>query len=114
FPTFKPDETEDIVVKVKPCRQILGSNLWDDILTNFIASNHIFFLTILHARKKLPIHLTVREVSVCKDLFREELDLEIPVYEFCEVSNPSIINDEDLAEASFWIDCFSSIYLLGK
>ncbi|CAG8735528.1 15686_t:CDS:2, partial [Gigaspora rosea] len=51
---------EGIVVKVKPCQQILGLNLWDNIST-FMALNAPIISTILLARKKTPVQLPVRE-----------------------------------------------------
>ncbi|RIB22782.1 BTB/POZ protein, partial [Gigaspora rosea] len=46
---------EDILAKVKPYRQILEFNLWDDISAKLIAPNAPISSTILPARKKIPI-----------------------------------------------------------
>ncbi|RIB06416.1 hypothetical protein C2G38_2148055 [Gigaspora rosea] len=90
---------EEILAKVKPYRQILEFNLWDDISAKFIAPNAPISSTILPARKKIPIQLPVREVPVREIHF----------------NNPSsIINDEHFAEISSWIDRCSSIYDVTK
>ncbi|RIB22779.1 hypothetical protein C2G38_2140074 [Gigaspora rosea] len=90
---------EEILAKVKPYRQILGFNLWDDISTRFMAPNAPISSTILPARKKIPIQLPVREV---------------PVREIHFINSSSIINDEHFAEISSWIDRRSSIYEVTK
>ncbi|RIB22762.1 hypothetical protein C2G38_2243089 [Gigaspora rosea] len=81
---------EDIIVKVKPYRQILGSNLWDDIITKTMAPNTSISSIILPARKKIPVQLPVREVHF--------------------INPSSIITDDHFAEISSWIDRHSSIY----
>ncbi|RIB09361.1 hypothetical protein C2G38_2209118 [Gigaspora rosea] len=85
---------EEIVAKVKPYRQILGLNLWDDISTRFMAPNAPITSTILPARKKIPVQLPVREVHF--------------------VNSSSIINDEHFAEISSWIDRCSLVYDVTK
>ncbi|CAG8485770.1 24115_t:CDS:1, partial [Gigaspora rosea] len=52
---------KDIVAKVKPYRQILGLNLWDDISTKIMDPNASISSTVLPARKKIPVQLPVRE-----------------------------------------------------
>ncbi|RIB15791.1 hypothetical protein C2G38_2318526 [Gigaspora rosea] len=52
---------KDIAIKVNPYRQILGSNLWNDILLKFMASDISVSSTILSARKKF-VQLPVYEV----------------------------------------------------
>ncbi|RIB02138.1 hypothetical protein C2G38_2050290 [Gigaspora rosea] len=85
---------KDIIAKVKPYRQIIEVNLWDDITTKFIDHNALISTTILPARKKIPVQLPIREVHF--------------------VNPSSIINDEHFAEISSWIDCCSSIYDVTK
>ncbi|RIB29185.1 hypothetical protein C2G38_2156021 [Gigaspora rosea] len=55
---------EGIVVKVKPYRQILGLNLWNDISTRFMASNAPIISTILPAHKKTPVQLLEVEMNL--------------------------------------------------
>ncbi|RIB01000.1 hypothetical protein C2G38_2051221, partial [Gigaspora rosea] len=90
---------DKILAKVKPYRQLLGLDLWDDISAKFIAPNAPISSTILPARKKIPIQLPVREV---------------PVREIHFINSSSIINDEHFAEISSWIDRCSSIYDVTK
>ncbi|RIB09359.1 hypothetical protein C2G38_2044377 [Gigaspora rosea] len=90
---------KDIAIKVKPYRQILGSNLWDDITLKIMAPDIQVSSTILPA-------LPVREVPVREVRFRE-----VPAREV----NPSfIINDEHFAEISTWIDRRPSKYKITK
>ena len=81
---------KDIVEKVKPYRQILGLNLWDDISTKIMHPDASISSTVLPARKKVPVQLPVREV---------------PVREIHLVNPSSIIDDEHFAEISSCIDC---------
>ncbi|RIB22769.1 hypothetical protein C2G38_2173084 [Gigaspora rosea] len=50
--------------EVKPYRQILGLNLWDDITTRIMDPNASISSIILPARKKVPVQLPVREVHI--------------------------------------------------
>ncbi|RIB22075.1 hypothetical protein C2G38_2243525 [Gigaspora rosea] len=84
----------DIAIKVKPYRQILGSNLWDDITLKTMAPDISVSSTILPARKKISVQLPVRESHF--------------------VNPSSIINDKHFAEISSWIDRNSSIYDITK
>ncbi|RIB14774.1 hypothetical protein C2G38_2143888 [Gigaspora rosea] len=81
---------KDIVAKVKPYRQILGLNLWDDISTKIMDPDASISSTILPARKKIPVQLPVREVHF--------------------INSSSVINDEHFAEISSWIDRHPSKY----
>ncbi|RIB13102.1 hypothetical protein C2G38_2041254 [Gigaspora rosea] len=81
---------KDIVSKVKPYRQILGLNLWDDISTKIMDPNASISSTVLPARKKIPVQLPVREVHF--------------------INPSSIINDKHFAEISSWIDHRPSKY----
>ncbi|RIB22073.1 hypothetical protein C2G38_2140363 [Gigaspora rosea] len=81
---------KDIAIKVKPYRQILESNLWDDITLKIMAPGISVSSTILPARKKISVQLPVREVHF--------------------VNPSSIINDEHFAEISSWIDRRPSKY----
>ncbi|RIB12472.1 hypothetical protein C2G38_2041790 [Gigaspora rosea] len=73
--------TLGIVAKVKPYRQILGLNLWDNISTKFMASNAPIISTILPTHKKTSVQLPVLEVHF--------------------VNPSSIINDKHFVEISF-------------
>ncbi|RIB22081.1 hypothetical protein C2G38_2243527 [Gigaspora rosea] len=84
----------DIAIKVKPYRQILGSNLWDDITLKIMAPDISISSTILPARKKISVQLPVREVHF--------------------INPSSIINDEHFAEISSWIDRRPSKYDIKK
>ncbi|RIB22072.1 hypothetical protein C2G38_2076544, partial [Gigaspora rosea] len=81
---------KDIAIKVNPYRQILGSNLWNDISLKIMAPDISVSSTILPARKKIPVQLPVRDVRF--------------------VNPSSIINDEHFAEISSWIDRRPSKY----
>ncbi|RIB22087.1 hypothetical protein C2G38_2140372 [Gigaspora rosea] len=85
---------KDIAIKVKPYRQILGSNLWDDITLKIMAPDISISSIILPAHKKISAQLPVREVHF--------------------VNPSSIINDGHFAEISSWIDRNSSIYDITK
>ncbi|RIB15731.1 hypothetical protein C2G38_2191746 [Gigaspora rosea] len=73
---------KDLVTKVKPYKQILGPNLWEDITTKFMVPNESVSSIILPARK----------------IF------------FNFINQSSIINEEHFAEISSWIDRNSSTY----
>ncbi|RIB27684.1 hypothetical protein C2G38_2159987 [Gigaspora rosea] len=73
---------KDLVTKVKPYKQILDPNLWDDITTKIMAPNESVSSIILPARK----------------IF------------FNFINHSSIINEEHFAEISSWIDRNSSTY----
>ncbi|RIB14768.1 hypothetical protein C2G38_2194068 [Gigaspora rosea] len=85
---------KDIVAKVKPYRQILGLNLWDDISTKTMDPDASISSTILPARKKIHVQLPVREIQF--------------------INPSSIITDEHFAEITSWIDRHSSIYGVAK
>ncbi|CAG8820938.1 23677_t:CDS:1, partial [Gigaspora rosea] len=69
-----------IGIKVKPYHKILGSNLWDDIITKIMVPDVSVSSAILPARKKIPVQLPVREAHF--------------------VNPSSVINDEHFAEIS--------------
>ncbi|RIB09363.1 hypothetical protein C2G38_2044380 [Gigaspora rosea] len=85
---------KDIEIKVKPYRQILGSNLWDDIALKIMTPDISVSSTILPARKKITVQLPVREVHF--------------------VNSSSIIINEHFAEISSWIDRRPSKYDITK
>src|SRR5260363_186230 len=90
---------KDIAIKVNPYRQILGSNLCDDIRLKIMAPDISVTSNILPSRKKISVQPPVREVSV---------------HEVYYVNPSSFINDAHFAEISSWIDRHLSKYDIKK
>ncbi|RIB27898.1 hypothetical protein C2G38_2060769 [Gigaspora rosea] len=82
---------EDVLKKIKPYRNILEENIWDDLMSKLIAPNLPITSLILPPRKKTTVQLPPRKVSII-------------------TPSSSIITLQHAAEISSWIDRRSAIY----
>ncbi|RIB19683.1 hypothetical protein C2G38_2141527 [Gigaspora rosea] len=82
---------KDVLIKIKPYRNILKENLWDDIMSNLVDPDIPITSQILPPRCKETAQLYPRETSII-------------------TPSSSIITLQHAAEISSWIDRRSTIY----
>ncbi|RIB27892.1 hypothetical protein C2G38_2060760, partial [Gigaspora rosea] len=90
---------EDVLKKIKPYRNILDENTWDDIMSKLVAPNSPISSLILPPRKKAAVQLPPRKKTT----------VQLPPRNVITPSS-SIITLQHAAEISSWIDRRSTIY----